>query len=55
MSVGAELADREPVGVIGTGLFGTALAERLLAGGFPTVVYNRTRAKAESLLERGAT
>ena len=45
----------EPVGLIGTGLFGTALADRLLADGFPVVVYNRTRAKAEPLVERGAT
>jgi len=44
----------EPVGIIGTGLLGTALADRLLADGFPTIVYNRTRAKAEALLERGA-
>ncbi len=44
----------EPVGLVGTGLFGTALAERLLADGFPVVVYNRTRAKADSLLARGA-
>jgi 3-hydroxyisobutyrate dehydrogenase-like beta-hydroxyacid dehydrogenase len=48
------LADLEPVGVVGTGLFGTALAERLLAGGFPTLVYNRTRFKADPLLAKGA-
>jgi 3-hydroxyisobutyrate dehydrogenase-like beta-hydroxyacid dehydrogenase len=33
---------------------GTALAERLLADGFPTLVYNRTRSKAEPLLAKGA-
>ena len=43
-----------PVAVIGTGLFGTALAERLLADGFPVTVYNRTREKADPLLARGA-
>jgi 3-hydroxyisobutyrate dehydrogenase-like beta-hydroxyacid dehydrogenase len=48
------LPNLEPVGLIGTGLFGTALAERLLADGFPIVVYNRTRAKAEPLVARGA-
>jgi 3-hydroxyisobutyrate dehydrogenase-like beta-hydroxyacid dehydrogenase len=48
------LSNLEPVGLIGTGLFGTALAERLLADGFPVVVYNRTRAKADPLLELGA-
>jgi 3-hydroxyisobutyrate dehydrogenase-like beta-hydroxyacid dehydrogenase len=49
------VTNREPIGVVGTGLFGTALAERLLAGGFPTVVFNRTPLKAEPLLARGAT
>ena len=44
-----------PVAVIGTGLFGTALADRLLADGFPVVVHNRTREKADPLLARGAT
>ena len=45
---------RLPVGLIGTGLFGTALAERLLAEGFPVRVYNRTREKLRPLLARGA-
>jgi 3-hydroxyisobutyrate dehydrogenase-like beta-hydroxyacid dehydrogenase len=44
-----------PVGVIGLGLMGTALTERLLGAGFEAVVYNRTRAKADPLVERGAT
>ena len=43
-----------PVGVIGLGLLGTAIAERLLAAGYAVVVYNRTRAKAEPLVARGA-
>lgn len=43
-----------PIGVIGLGLMGTALTERVLGAGFPAVVYNRTRAKAEPLLARGA-
>jgi 3-hydroxyisobutyrate dehydrogenase-like beta-hydroxyacid dehydrogenase len=34
---------------------GTAMAERLLGGGFPLVVYNRTPPKAAPLVERGAT
>jgi 3-hydroxyisobutyrate dehydrogenase-like beta-hydroxyacid dehydrogenase len=48
------LSSLEPVGLVGTGLFGTALVERLLAEGFPTFVYNRTRSKAEPLLDLGA-
>jgi 3-hydroxyisobutyrate dehydrogenase-like beta-hydroxyacid dehydrogenase len=43
-----------PIGVIGTGLFGTAVAQRLLADGFPVIVFNRTREKANPLLEQGA-
>jgi 3-hydroxyisobutyrate dehydrogenase-like beta-hydroxyacid dehydrogenase len=35
-----------PVGVIGLGLMGSALTERLLAAGFGVAVYNRTQAKA---------
>ena len=43
-----------PVGVIGLGLLGTALCERLLTAGYPVFVYNRTREKAEPLIARGA-
>ena len=44
-----------PVAMIGLGLLGTALCERLLNAGYPVFVYNRTRAKADPLIERGAT
>jgi 3-hydroxyisobutyrate dehydrogenase-like beta-hydroxyacid dehydrogenase len=43
------------VGVIGLGLMGTALAERLLEHGYQVCVWNRTAAKGEPLLARGAT
>jgi 3-hydroxyisobutyrate dehydrogenase-like beta-hydroxyacid dehydrogenase len=43
------------VGLIGLGHMGAAIAERVLEGGFPLLVYNRTGAKAEPLAERGAT
>jgi 3-hydroxyisobutyrate dehydrogenase len=42
------------VGWIGTGRMGYALAGRLLDAGYDVAVYNRTRAKAEPLSERGA-
>jgi len=42
------------IGIIGLGLMGTALAERFLEHGFRVVVWNRTREKAASLLNRGA-
>ncbi len=47
--------DLPPVGVVGLGLLGSALAERVLAAGFPTHVYNRSRDKAAPLESLGAT
>ena len=35
-----------PIGVIGLGLLGSALCERLLNANYPVFVYNRTREKA---------
>ncbi|MDE1769095.1 MAG: NAD(P)-dependent oxidoreductase [Thaumarchaeota archaeon] len=37
------------VGIIGTGLLGSAIAKRLASSGHSVLVYNRTRQKAESL------
>jgi 3-hydroxyisobutyrate dehydrogenase-like beta-hydroxyacid dehydrogenase len=42
------------IGWIGTGRMGAALARRLLDAGHDVAVYNRTRSKAEALLEHGA-
>ena len=42
------------VGVIGLGLLGTALCERVLGAGSEAVVWNRSRDKAEPLIARGA-
>jgi 3-hydroxyisobutyrate dehydrogenase-like beta-hydroxyacid dehydrogenase len=44
----------EPVGVIGLGLMGTAICERLLNDGYKLVIFNRTREKADPLMKRGA-
>jgi 3-hydroxyisobutyrate dehydrogenase-like beta-hydroxyacid dehydrogenase len=44
----------ETIGLIGLGLMGTALTERLLENGYRVAVWNRTRAKADPLLARGA-
>ncbi|KUH40708.1 MULTISPECIES: NAD(P)-dependent oxidoreductase [Streptomyces] len=44
-----------PVTVLGLGLMGGALAEAFLRAGHPTTVWNRTRAKADGLVARGAT
>jgi 3-hydroxyisobutyrate dehydrogenase len=43
------------IGIIGTGLMGRAVATRLLTTGHKLTVYNRTREKAESLKNLGAT
>jgi 3-hydroxyisobutyrate dehydrogenase-like beta-hydroxyacid dehydrogenase len=48
------LAQRTKLGLVGTGLFGTGLADRLLSSGYSVSVFNRTRAKADPLLARGA-
>jgi len=46
--------DAQNVGMIGLGLMGTALTERLIEAGYTVWVHNRTREKAEPLLARGA-
>jgi 3-hydroxyisobutyrate dehydrogenase-like beta-hydroxyacid dehydrogenase len=43
------------VAILGTGLMGRAMAERLLAAGYPVTAYNRTRSKALPLIDLGAT
>jgi len=42
------------VGFIGTGVMGASMAGHLLDAGYPLVVHNRTRSRAEALLARGA-
>jgi 3-hydroxyisobutyrate dehydrogenase-like beta-hydroxyacid dehydrogenase len=46
--------DTKTVGMIGLGLMGTALTERLLEAGYAVWVHNRTREKADPLVARGA-
>jgi 3-hydroxyisobutyrate dehydrogenase len=43
------------VGFIGTGVMGTSMARHLLAKGHAVRVFNRTRAKAQPVLDAGAT
>ena len=43
------------MGLIGLGHMGTAIAARVLEAGFPLLVYNRTRVKAEAVAGRGAS
>ncbi len=41
-------------GFIGTGIMGSRMAHNLLKGGYDLIVHNRTKEKADSLLEAGA-
>jgi len=45
---------RPTVGFIGLGLMGKPMAQNLLRAGFPLVVWNRTRSKADDLVRDGA-
>lgn len=43
------------IGFVGLGRMGQAMVARLLEAGFPVAVWNRTREKAQPLVEQGAT
>jgi 3-hydroxyisobutyrate dehydrogenase len=43
------------IGFIGTGVMGKSMAGHLLKAGYPLHVYTRTRARAQDLLDAGAT
>ena len=47
-------ATKKPIGVVGLGLMGTAITERLLEHGYPIFVWNRSKQKAEPLIAIGA-
>jgi len=42
------------IGFIGTGVMGKSMAGHLLTAGYRVIVYNRTREKAEELIQKGA-
>ena len=46
------MASKQKVAFIGTGIMGAPIAGHIMDAGYPVVVYNRTKAKAEALLER---
>jgi 3-hydroxyisobutyrate dehydrogenase-like beta-hydroxyacid dehydrogenase len=48
------MAEQISIGWIGCGRMGAAMAKRLLADGRDVTVFNRTRAKADALIEFGA-
>jgi len=49
------MSETTRIGWIGTGVMGVSMCGHLLAAGYPTTVYTRTRERAEPLLERGAS
>ncbi len=49
------ISQKTTIGWIGTGVMGAAMSSRIQAKGYPVVVYNRTKAKAQALLDEGAT
>jgi len=46
--------DSTKIGWIGTGVMGVSMCMHIMENGFSTTVYNRTRNKAEPLIEKGA-
>jgi 3-hydroxyisobutyrate dehydrogenase-like beta-hydroxyacid dehydrogenase len=46
--------ERKRIGIIGLGLMGTAITERLLEHGFQCFIWNRTKEKANPLIALGA-
>jgi len=47
--------EKQVVGWIGAGVMGRWMCQHLIDAGYPAVVYTRTRAKAQPLLDAGAT
>ena len=43
------------IGWMGTGVMGNSMCGHLMAAGYKAVVHTRTRAKADTLLQKGAT
>src|SRR5881275_2135763 len=52
---GRSIIMAESIGFIGLGRMGQGIAAKLLEAGYRTVVYNRTAAKAQPLVAKGAT
>lgn len=46
--------EKEPLGFIGLGIMGAAMAGHLRRAGYPLFIHSRTKAKARELLDRGA-
>lgn len=55
MTVPQIVAGKTRIGWIGTGVMGSSMCGHLINAGYSATVYSRTRKKAETLLEKGAT
>jgi 3-hydroxyisobutyrate dehydrogenase len=53
--VSSSASQQTRIGWIGTGVMGQSMCGHLIAAGYPTTIYSRTRAKAEALLAAGAS
>ncbi len=49
-----KLTSQTRIGWIGTGVMGSSMCGHLLAKGYPITVYNRTKSKAQKLIDAGA-
>ena len=49
------LTKKQTIGMIGTGVMGKSMAEHILDNGYDLAVYTRTKTKATSLIESGAS
>ena len=47
------MAAKETIGVVGTGIMGAPMATNLAKAGYGVVAFNRTRAKAEAIAQKG--
>jgi len=54
MAVRKVIPGETRIGWVGTGVMGTSMCGHLMAQGFSATIYNRSRAKAEPLLAKGA-
>ncbi|HEX7063514.1 MAG TPA: NAD(P)-dependent oxidoreductase [Bacillales bacterium] len=48
------MPEKATIGFIGTGVMGKSMVVNLLQAGYSVLVYNRTKSKADELVERGA-
>ncbi|QDU79825.1 2-hydroxy-3-oxopropionate reductase [Polystyrenella longa] len=55
MTINAIKPGETKLGWIGTGVMGSSMVGHLIDAGFAVTVYNRTKAKAQSVIDKGAT